>query len=92
MKDGELTGCFLEAVAINYLAEVLQSFQANSYSTYLSYMSSSIVMALLQSRCCPDWRKLGRLDLSRALPKSCRKSDFTGGFLPCDANGNRAFN
>ncbi|MFP9075924.1 amidohydrolase, partial [Enterococcus faecalis] len=38
MKDGELTGCFLEAVAINYLAEVLQSFQANSYSTYLSYM------------------------------------------------------
>ena len=40
-------------------------------------------MALLQSAMLPlTGEKLGRLDLSRAFTKSCRKSDFTGGFYP----------
>ncbi len=39
LADGELTGCFLEAVAINYLAEVLESFKTTSEQTYLAYMA-----------------------------------------------------
>ncbi len=38
-EEDELTGCFLEAVAINYLAEVLEIFKEKIADTYLAYMA-----------------------------------------------------
>lgn len=38
MENGRLTGCFLEAIAIHYLAEVLQVFQPESPAAFLDYM------------------------------------------------------
>lgn len=38
IEDGELTGCFLEAVAIHYLAHVLNVFQKETPEIYLTYM------------------------------------------------------
>jgi predicted amidohydrolase YtcJ len=38
-EENELTGCFLEAVAINYLAEVLEIFKEKIADTYLAYMA-----------------------------------------------------
>ena len=38
VEDNALTGCFLEAIAIHYLAKVLQLFQAESPEAYLTYM------------------------------------------------------
>lgn len=37
-ESGELTGCFLEAIAINYLSQVLESFKEKSNDYYLDYM------------------------------------------------------
>ncbi|MCU6167841.1 hypothetical protein KWH76_23840, partial [Enterobacter roggenkampii] len=37
-NSGQLSGCFLEAIAIHYLAKVLQSFQAQSPAAFLTYM------------------------------------------------------
>lgn len=41
MMEGELTGCFLEAVAINYLADVLSKIpeSAESYLTYMKHLN-----------------------------------------------------
>ena len=38
MHDDELTGCFLEAIAIHYLDKVLQVVHAESPAAYLTYM------------------------------------------------------
>ncbi|MEG0294267.1 amidohydrolase [Enterococcus sp.] len=38
ISQGELTGCFLEAVAIHYLAHVLKVFQKETPEIYLAYM------------------------------------------------------
>lgn len=38
-ENDELTGCFLEAVAINYLAEVLEIFKEKTTEAYLTYMT-----------------------------------------------------
>ena len=35
---GELTGCFLEAIAINYLSQILEDFKTESSKYYLAYM------------------------------------------------------
>ena len=36
--SGELTGCFLEAIAINYLSQILSDFKKEGSSLFLSYM------------------------------------------------------
>lgn len=38
MENNRLTGCFLEAIAIHYLAEVLHVFQPESPTAFLDYM------------------------------------------------------
>lgn len=38
MEKGQLTGCFLEAVAIHYLAHILTVFQKETPEAYLNYM------------------------------------------------------
>ncbi|OTN75681.1 hypothetical protein A5886_000756 [Enterococcus sp. 8G7_MSG3316] len=38
MENNRLTGCFLEAIAIHYLAEVLHVFQLESPAAFLAYM------------------------------------------------------
>ncbi len=38
IANGEFTGCFLEAVAIHYLAQILTVFQAEMPAVYLDYM------------------------------------------------------
>lgn len=37
-ETGELTGCFLEAIGINYLSKALSKFKENSSSHFLNYM------------------------------------------------------
>lgn len=38
MEDGQLTGCFLEAVAIHYLAHILNVYQDEAPEAYIHYM------------------------------------------------------
>ena len=37
-ESGELTGCFLEAIAINYLSQILEVFKKESPEYFLAYM------------------------------------------------------
>ncbi|MFD2729479.1 amidohydrolase [Enterococcus camelliae] len=45
-ENGELTGCFTEAMAIHYLAKVLQLFMDTASEDYLSYMKQLNTMGI----------------------------------------------